>query len=530
VPTVPIRTHPIRRLRRARAALFCGVAMAAAQALPADAQTLGALRGDVGDPVLPATTAQGIPSPAYQTLDTGAAADGTNGASADGADGLDFGTTASTIAVPAAKPVPQSEIPNPVTRVLPAQRVGPVQGQGVAPEDDPFAATGIRLGSFILRPTVELGLTGKRETTTSESGAPPVVSESTSNSVLADSSLRLQLDSDWARHALNVSAYGRLQRTVQNGNDLTPELAIDGTGRFDIGRDTTLTGSLGYNYDLDDAQSAAYLAATDPALVPAVTGTNDPVTQTFDGSLALRHDFGKLYGQTEIAATRELYGAADLSDGTSVSQSDLDNTVYDGKLRAGFELSPALAPFVEASYGIRRMDSTPDSGGLDRNATRYGLKVGTAIDLGEKLNGEIAAGYIREDIADPALEDLAGLAVDASLNWSPRRETDVSLGLSTSTETSGTAGASGALLYAADLGVTHRIRANLTAEAGLGADYRDSHGEADKFTLSASAALTYWFNRFAGLTTRIGHEQTMSTEPTNRSKKTTAFIGLRLQR
>ena len=291
-----------------------------------------------------------------------------------------------------------------------------------------------------------------------------------------------------------------------------------------------LTGNIGYAYGLDDPQSAAFLAATDPSLTPTVTGTNDPATQTFSGAAALRHDFGSLFGEAELSAERAIYGTAELSDGSTIAQHDLDNTVYDGRVRAGVEMSPIWSPFVEASWGVRRMDVRPDTGGVDRNATRYALRAGTGIDFGEKLNGEIAVGHVWEDIVDAALADLAGLSVDAALNWSPRRETDVALSVATTTETGSSVGDSGALLYSADLAVTHRARANLTFEAGIGTDYRDEQGGVDEFTVTGTAALTYWFNRFTGLTTRLYHEHTASSDVDSRSDTTTAFVGLKLQR
>lgn len=401
------------------------------------------------------------------------------------------------------------------SRASPAAPVDPVQGSGGTPEDDPYAAPGIPAGSFILRPTLDIGLTGQRE-----NGA---------NSLLGDSALRLDLNSDWARHELSVTAEGQLQKTL-NGDGLDPEFAVDATGRFDIGATTTLTATLGYSYQGDDPQSAAFIAATDPALIPVVTGINDPVTQVLQGSLSLRQEFGRLFTEVGVAAAHETYGDAELSDGSAISQSDLDNTTIDGRLRAGIEASAVFSPFVEATYGVRRMDETPDSGGVDRDAVRYGLRLGTGIDLGEKLSGEVSAGYTVEDVADAALEDIAGVSVDASLDWSPRRGTNVNLQLATSTEPSGEAGDSGALLYLADLGVTHQLRANLTGEAGFTAEYRHDRSSPDETTLGAELALTYWFNRFAGMTTRIGHEQVLSPDPAERKKTTTAYIGLRLQR
>jgi len=401
------------------------------------------------------------------------------------------------------------------SRTSPAAPADPVQGSGGTPEDDPYAAPGIPVGSFILRPTLDVGLTGQRE-----NGV---------NSLLGDSALRLDLNSDWARHELTVTAEGQLQKTL-NSDGLDPEFAVDATGRFDLGASTTLTATFGYSYQQDDPQSAAFIAATDPALIPVVTGVNDPVTQVLQGSLSLRQEFGRLFTEAGVSSAHETYGDAELSDGSVISQSDLDNTTIDGRLRAGIEASAVFAPFIEASYGVRRMDETPDSGGVDRNAVRYGLRVGTGIDLGEKLSGEVSAGYVVEDVTDAALQDIAGVAVDASLDWSPRRGTDVNLQLATSTEPSGEAGDSGAMLYSANLGVTHELRANLTAEAGFTAEYRHDQSSADETTLGADLALTYWFNRFAGMTTRVGHEQVLSPDTQERSKTTTAYLGLRLQR
>lgn len=413
-------------------------------------------------------------------------------------------------------------------RVLPVAPVARVQGGEVTEQEDPFAAPGITLGNFILRPTLEIGLTGQRKRTTTGSGAPPVFTEAEAGTLFGDSSLRLNLESDWSRNSLIVNAEGSLRRTLTNGDALEPDFSIDATGRLDISGSTTLTSTLAYTFELEDPKSAGFVAATDPSLIPALTGVNDPATQTIEGSLTLRHEIGRLYTEAGVSAVREIYGAAKLSDGSSVSQTDLNNSVIDGRLRAGIEASAVFSPFVEASYGVRRMDRVPDMGGFDRRSVRYGMKAGTGFDLGEKLNGEVAVGYLVENVRDPALDDIAGAVFSAGLNWSPRRGTDVTLDLATTTE-AGSAN-NGAMLYTADLGIAHRLNARLTAEADLGAEYRDSRSDADKTTLNGEVAVTYWFNRFAGMTSRLGYEQKFSPDPTARSRTVTSYVGLRLQR
>ncbi|WP_421857260.1 outer membrane beta-barrel protein [Oricola sp.] len=508
---------------------------------PAHAQLTNTLRGSVEEDILlrnPQATAAdeateeartGIPAPQYRPIT--AATDPAEERRAAGESIFELPTP---LAVP--DPAEEAEITVDVPpearfstgRVDATGSIGPLQGGAVSVDDDPFAATGIRLGTFILRPTVELGVIGDFDTDTVDDGT--TTSQVNTSSVFAEGVLRLNLASDWNRHSLSVDANGRWQTSLDGDAEAQPRLDIDVAGRFDVSDATTLNASAGYRYFREDPQSSAFFAATDPGLIPAVTGTNEPATQSLNGSLDLRHDFGNLYGEIGGTVTRTVYGDARLSDNTVISQGDLDDVVYDGRLRAGFAASAVYSPFVEAGLGLRRMDVTPDSGGVDRNAARYVLRAGMEFDFGEKLNGEVSAGFLHEDIADNALADISGVAVDAEVNWSPVRETDVRLGLRTSTETSGAVGESGAVLYAADLAVTQRVFANLTAELNGGIDYRDAQGGTDEITARAGAAYTYWFNRFAGVTTRVEYEQTFSSEATDRSRSMSAFAGLRLQR
>jgi hypothetical protein len=501
-----------------------------------EAQNLGNLRGQIEEETLLRRNGseivqrapEGMPAPSYEPVSRGAVVEDVPVVEDLGLEELDLNTTATARANSAE--ILESEIPSPAVRAPAVQPIGPVQTGSIESDgDDPYGATGIEAGSFILRPSLEIGLTGSRDRTAFQSGTPPVVSNATSNTLFGDGSLRLQANSDWSRHELAVNAFGRLQRSLDN-ETYEPEIGINMSGRVDITGSTTLSSTLNYGYELETPRSAAYLAATDSAIVPAVFGTGDIATQTLGGSATLRQEFGRLFGEAGISAERSIYDDAELNTGALISQSDLDNTVYEGRLRAGFELSPVFSPFVEVGYGIRRTSTALDSAGLDRDSKRYVIRAGTELDFGEKLNGEISAGFVREDIVDVALEDISGVTVDAALNWSPRRGTDVDFSLSTTTETSGAVGESGAILYAAGLGVTHRLRSNLTLDVDTGLEYRDARGGGDETTWDAQASVTYWFNRFAGLTTRIRHEQTVSSDPLLRSRTSTAFVGLRLQR
>ena len=64
-----------------------------------------------------------------------------------------------------------------------------------------------------------------------------------------------------------------------------------------------------------------------------------------------QRDFGLLRGTTALALTRTVYSDAELSDGTQVTLSDRDQTAGTWRGRIGYELSPAIIPFVEVNLG-----------------------------------------------------------------------------------------------------------------------------------------------------------------------------------
>lgn len=543
--------------RRCAVCAAAGLAVVAFPAL-APAQLVPILRGDVEENVLGLPS--GRPGRAGETAPAGTAPAQTTGAAtglpdpgrdaAAGAAGTDLSTQlsgpslfdddeaaadgdADAIGALITGSVDPFEEDEPdfgrVEAVAPA---GPVQARAVSDETAPYAPLGLRVGTFDVTTTLDLGATYLRTTTAFNDPGPPAgVRETTSEGTFGEAALSVRAGSDWARHALDLGFDGRLPFRISGDEDQSASFGADAALRLDIDRDTVLTASGGYSYTQDDPGSAAVFEAIDPIRFPGVGTANEPVVQTFDGALTLSRQAGNLRGLAEINGLRQTVGDARLSNGTTIPQDDLDYTRYGGRLRGGYAISPVLTPFVEVEVSRRVMDERPDTSGLDRNALRYALRLGTAFDRGEKLSGEVAIGYVREDIADAALADIAGLSVNADLRWSPRRETDVRFGLATVTTTSSAADTSGSLIYAANLGVQHRARANLELNGEVSVQYEDVVGpDEDTVTAAGLVGATYWFNRFMGLTGRVGHERTFSDDPAEETRSSNVFVGVRLQR
>ncbi|MEZ5812961.1 MAG: outer membrane beta-barrel protein [Rhizobiaceae bacterium] len=389
---------------------------------------------------------------------------------------------------------------------------GAIEGLDREAEDDPYAALGIRAGSFLLYPELEQGLSWSSNADSSAGGGEAVLSETT---------LRLNAESDWSRHAARIAAFGTFRKSVSGADVSEPSGGVEADLRLDLVNGFTAIAGVEYRVAPETAASAVVIPGT----------VEQPLLHTLSGSLGIARGEGKL----RLAATgnveRLIYGDADLGGGMVLSQRERNSTLATLTLRTGYEVSPAIVPFVEAEIGRRVYDMRLDTAGYARSADRYGVRAGVELDLGDKLTGEIAAGWVREKPDDDRLAAIEGLSALAALSWSPMRGTTVSLDASTTIETTTQPGASGSILYDASLGVERRIRANLTGNLTAGLGYRDFSGTGDRDVLfDVEAGLTWWLNRNFGITGRARHEFIDSNVAGRDSETTSVFLGVRLRR
>lgn len=393
-----------------------------------------------------------------------------------------------------------------------SERQRAIEGRRPVPDENPFEPTGIRFGTFLLKPSLEQGVTATSNADSSSDGKSAVLSETT---------LRLNAASDWDSHSATIDAYGNVRKSVSGQEVEDVEAGIDGRLQLDFADDIRTIATLGYDIRPESASSPVVIVGT----------ASRPVRHTLDGSIGVEKDVGKLRFAVTGEAAKESFSDADLSGGGTLSQEDRNSTLYTGRFRAGYEISPALTPFGEIEYGRRVYDLRFDTAGFERSSNRIGARAGVELDMGEKFGGEISAGWLSEDFDDDRLETISAATIAADLRWSPMRGTIVTLNGTTQVEGSTTPGESGSVLYTGRLGVERQIRANLTGFAAAGVGWRDYAGRDDhELRLSAEAGLTWWLNRYAGLTGRLRHETFDSTLAGRDSKTNSVFVGLRVQR
>lgn len=351
----------------------------------------------------------------------------------------------------------------------------------------PADATGVRLGTMLLRPSISQSI--NRETIRGSG------SETTRDYL--GTTIRGTLTSDWSRHELSVAGEGTYEQDIGGRGETEPNARIDANLRLDLADETIANITGGYTFEREDND--------DPNAVGGASVQSG--VHQFDGGLTVEREAGLIRGLAGLGVSREIYTDAELEDGSRLSLSERDRTTVDGRLRLGYELSPAIIPFVEVGGGRAVYDETRDSAGYERSSWTYAARTGVEFDLSEKLRGELAAGYERVDYDDARLDALDAITFDGRTTWSPQRGTDVELALRTTLQDSTAPGESGWVEYDLVATLTHQVRHNLVGRLTGGATLRN-FPEADNETAwVAGTGLTWNINRYLDLTGDVEYER-----------------------
>ena len=107
---------------------------------------------------------------------------------------------------------------------------------------------------------------------------------------------------------------------------------------------------------------------------------------------------------------RTIYEDAQLPSGVILRQSDRNVTQYGVKLRAGYEVSPGIKPFVDVLADTRTYDQRIDDFGFRRSSDGLGVKAGSTFEITRTLTGEASAGIQTRRYDDLRLKDSARAA------------------------------------------------------------------------------------------------------------------------
>ena len=380
-------------------------------------------------------------------------------------------------------------------------------------QGDPYAPLGMRAGTFLLYPSIELS--GGYDTNPEHVPGGP----SSSLFVVAP---ELQVQSDWSRHSLTADIKGTYDAY---GANLTPSLNrpyLDGTidGRIDVLRNTQILLENRFLVSTDNPGSPNLQAGL--ARLPIYTDVG--------GTLGLAQTFNRLQVTVKGTFDHTSYDNSVLTSGAIVSNADLNYDQYGGSLRAGYELDPGFKPFVEVDEDERVYDQEIDAGGVSRNSTGSSVKVGSDINLFGSLTGEIAGGYLERIYQNP-LPNIGGAIADGSLIWQATALTTAKFTAASTVTESVLPGTSGEFSRDFNLQVDHAFLLQLigTGQVGYGHDDYVGLGRQDN-RYFVSAGLTYKLSRDIQLKGTVREDWLTSNVSGVAYDATSFLVGVRLQR
>lgn len=386
-------------------------------------------------------------------------------------------------------------------------REATLQGSGGQTADTtPFEPLGVRVGKFILRPTIEVDSGYTTNSTNDVTG---------SSSAFVSTNAELNIESDFARHALGLQAEGGLDRFASGDDSSDLEVIINATGRFDVDEDTSITGTLNFVAAEDD-----------------LTGvSDDPLETTTTASLQLDHALRQIDTSSEVRISRNSNGSFTDAAGVVDDQEDLNSLLLGANFRGTLRSGGVVEPFIEVDVSREIFDEDVDDLGNERNVTELRGLVGVEIDRGEKLTGDIGLGFAEAFVDGDGIEDFGAFVAEFNLNWSPQRLTTVTLNGSTTLDAFPSVATPGDITYSFNLNASRDIRENLTATAASGLLFQVDGASSDTdTTFTAGLGLEYQLGRNFGVGLNYNYAQQFTADGGADFTSNTFTLGLRAER
>lgn len=380
--------------------------------------------------------------------------------------------------------------------------------------DPAYAPLGIKIGTFTVLPafTQWVGYDTNPDQTVprSERGSPALRSDG-----------EVAFRSDWSSSSFAGELRGSYIEFPDNETASRPSGSGGTRLRIDINRDTRFEVETRFVVDTQRYGS--------PDLGGARMAASRPLFATFGATAGIVESFNRLELSVRGAIDRQIFEDARLSDGSTLIQSDRNANQYSLRLRAAYEISPTISPFVEGIVDTRVYDMPIDQYGVRRDSDGIGFTAGARIQLANRLAGEISAGLQHRDYVDRTLRPITAPLVNTALIWAASPLTTVRLTQQTGVTETSVTGSSGVFTDIASLEVQHDLLRNLSITVGggylsntyQGASIRE-HG------YSALVRADYRLNRWLTLRGSYIYQTIASTSANSSYSDNILLMGVRL--
>ncbi len=309
---------------------------------------------------------------------------------------------------------------------------------------------GIRAGAFIIQPSITVGESYDSNIFLEDSGV--------TDSFITTIAPRLMIETNWNRHALRLETGAEFGFFTSGSDDDYIDYDASLEGVLDITRRAYISGGFGYTHGHE---------ARGTVDVPG-TATEPVEFDEFSGDILGEVSSGRFRFQA-FANTGHLdFEDVPLIGGGFSNEDGRDRFEVETGVEIGYSVRSGYEAFIRGSYLLTDYDDAIDDTGVDRDSTGFRVLGGLKVDLTRLIEASVGVGYVARFYDDPALDDVNGVAADAGILWSVTPITTIFLNASRDINETTLTGASSAVTTAAEIGVRHALRRNLTLRVSGG--------------------------------------------------------------
>ncbi|MBF0285290.1 MAG: outer membrane beta-barrel protein [Magnetococcales bacterium] len=267
-------------------------------------------------------------------------------------------------------------------------------------KSEEYAATGIKLGTFLLLPDLRL-----------EESFKDNIYATASNTVEDYVTLFKPVihgQSDWTRHQLQFDAEGSFFRYLENSTENHNDFMTRVSGKLDIVEGSWLEVTPGWSRNHEDRGSPDNVNGADP-------------TRSDQYGAKLEYVYEPARVKLKVTGNSQKYNFQDARTPTGfINNDDRDRRENSLVTRVWMETDPDNRKdflFLQPTLGSVAYDETVDDGGLHRDANVWRLDAGYGFRASGKLVGEAFVGLMGRHHEDPALKDFTDWTAGTNLIW-----------------------------------------------------------------------------------------------------------------
>jgi len=371
------------------------------------------------------------------------------------------------------------------------------------PDYDPL---GVRMGGFLVQPSLALSGTYDSNVFAVQSGQPgvPVKGDFFLTAIPA-----IGVKSDWNQDAIGFTMTGAFKKYASLSTEDVNNFQTEVSGRYDIANGEYLSTDAIYQLLHEDRSSPN-----------AVTTAKNPIEyKVMGGDLAYVRQRGRLGLRVDATLTSYDFNNASTASDVTIVQNWRDRNEFVVAPRLNYEIQPGYNAFIRAignerQYFSQEPGAGPHGENLRRNSHGWEVDGGTAIEITRITTAELYVGYTKQSYENPLFKSPQGFAFGGNLIWNVTPITSVKANFSEAVAETTLVQASSSLETNATATIEHELLRNLLllGSAGFTRDvYQGNPRRDDTFGFDAGAR--YLLNRAWTATLDLNYSERNSNVP-----------------